>query len=100
MVEMGKPDHEDSSSDNAVDLKAFPVAAIAESKLFARTGGKAFETDSLESFYKPIDEYEGAHRFDPKFEWEPKEERRVVRRVGRYFRRQLCVSCNLVDLVC
>lgn len=32
-------------------------------------------------FYKPIPSYEGAHRWDPYFEWNPKEERRLVRKV-------------------
>ena len=32
-------------------------------------------------FYKPIDSYEGLHRWDPEFEWEPKEEKRLVRKV-------------------
>ena len=52
-----------------------------------RAGAKTFEeTDSLEDFYKPIAEYEGAHRYDPKFQWEPKEEKRVVRKIGMCFR--------------
>lgn len=62
-------------------LKVFPEAIITEPSVFARTGGKTFETDSLESFYKPIDSYEGIHRFDPTFEWEAKEEKRIVRKV-------------------
>jgi hypothetical protein len=31
--------------------------------------------------YKPVDSYEGLHRYDPDFEWEPEEERKVVRKV-------------------
>lgn len=82
LVGMGNPNHDDSLSDRAADLKAFHIAAISEPKLSLRTAGKTFETGSFEAFYKPIDEYEGAHRFDPEFEWEEKEERRVVRRVS------------------
>lgn len=33
-------------------------------------------------FYRPIDSYEGIHRWDPNFEWEPKEEKQVIRRVS------------------
>ena len=40
-----------------------------------------FETFGDESFYTPIDTYEGKHRYDPTFEWEPKEERKLVRKV-------------------
>ena len=35
-----------------------------------------------EEFYKPIEKYEGYHRYDPYFEWEPKEEKKVVRKVS------------------
>lgn len=73
---------ERESSDQADDLKASPEAIVSESSVFARTGGKTFETESLESFYKPIDSYEGVHRFDPEFEWEAKEEKRLVRKVS------------------
>lgn len=45
-----------------------------------------FETISDDSYYTPIDDYEGKHRYDPKFEWEPKEEKKLVRKVGQ--------SCN------
>jgi hypothetical protein len=31
--------------------------------------------------YKPIAKYEGIHRYDPEYEWEPTEERKVVRKV-------------------
>ena len=40
-----------------------------------------FETISDASFYSPIQQYEGKHRYDPRFQWEPKEERRLVRKV-------------------
>lgn len=44
-------------------------------------GGAWAVGGNIES-YKPIAEYEGAHRWDPSFEWEPKEEKRLVRRVS------------------
>jgi MFS transporter, ACS family, DAL5 transporter family protein len=31
--------------------------------------------------YKPIDTFEGIHRWDPDFEWEEEEEKRIVRKV-------------------
>lgn len=46
--------------------------------------GATFETDAeLEEFYKPIPSYEGYHRYDPGFQWEEPEEKKVVRKVGR-----------------
>lgn len=32
--------------------------------------------------YKPIEKYEGAHRYDPLFQWTEAEEKRLVRRVS------------------
>lgn len=48
-----------------------------------------FETSGNESFYTPIEQYEGKHRYDPKFEWEPKEERKLVRKV--------CAHCDRMN---
>lgn len=31
--------------------------------------------------YRPVESYEGFHRYDPDFEWEPEEEKKVVRKV-------------------
>ena len=60
----------------------FPEAIVADSYAFKRDGKSTFDHDSAEEFYAPIAEYEGAHRYDPKFEWTAKEEKRVVRRVS------------------
>lgn len=35
--------------------------------------------------YRPIAEYEGAHRFDPSYQWTENEEKRLVRRVSLFF---------------
>lgn len=40
-----------------------------------------FESSTSEDFYAPVASYEGAHRYDPKFAWEPSEERKLVRKV-------------------
>jgi hypothetical protein len=39
------------------------------------------DTDGLETFYRPVDGYEGAHRYDPAYTWDPKDEKAVVRKV-------------------
>ena len=39
------------------------------------------DQDSLATYYKPVDSYEGRHRWDPHFQWDAKEEKRVVRKV-------------------
>lgn len=35
--------------------------------------------------YKPIENYEGAHRYDPHYQWTEGEEKRLVRRVSACF---------------
>lgn len=42
-----------------------------------------FEGDK--TFYMPIERYEGRHRYDPDFQWEPKEEKKLVRKVSKVF---------------
>lgn len=76
------------SKEADVNVKALPEnnltpqAVSTERGLFQRANAKAFDNDSLEEHYAPIVNHEGAHRYDPKFEWDPKDEKRVVRRVS------------------
>ncbi|KAK5116078.1 hypothetical protein LTR85_009360 [Meristemomyces frigidus] len=75
----------DSPRKGSVAITAFPEAApilAADTKLFSKTEGRVtFDTDSLEEYYKPIDSYEGIHRYDPEFQWTPAEEKKVVRKI-------------------
>lgn len=71
-----------------------PIAAVSDvpksdyssdnvSEADHQTTGATFSGAGLKArFYKPMDQYEGKHRYDPDFEWEPEEERKVVRRVS------------------
>ena len=43
--------------------------------------GAVFETTEDVRYYKPIPTYEGFHRWDPDFEWEEHEEKKIVRQV-------------------
>ena len=45
-----------------------------------------FETINDNSFYTPIERYEGKHRYDPNFQWEPKEEKKLIRKVSHGLR--------------
>lgn len=49
--------------------------------------------------YKPIPEYEGAHRYDPTFEWDENEEKRLVRRVRNIQRTRLLSGLYLFGSV-
>ncbi|KAJ5930612.1 hypothetical protein N7466_006105 [Penicillium verhagenii] len=41
----------------------------------------AFDTTEDPRYYKPIESYEGYHRWDPEFEWTEEEEKAVVRKI-------------------
>ncbi|KAI9927815.1 hypothetical protein AWENTII_012536 [Aspergillus wentii] len=41
----------------------------------------AFDSTEDPRFYKPIDTYEGIHRWDPEFEWTEQEETKIIRKI-------------------
>lgn len=53
-----------------------------------------FDTNGLERHYRPIDAYEGAHRYDPDYTWNQGEERKVVRKVNMLFNALPNLSSN------
>lgn len=72
------------------DTKAVPqVTATSDSDSSSSFGRRghikpvdcAFDTTEDPRYYKPIPEYEGAHRWDPDFEWTEEEEKAVVKKV-------------------
>ena len=70
-----------SDSDAGGGKVEAPLLKTLDISFTERAGVKAFDNVSLEDYYKPIDDYEGRHRWDPEFVWEAKEEKRVVRKV-------------------
>lgn len=73
------------------DAKAVPqVTSTSDSDSSSSFGDRrgyikpvdcAFDTTEDPRYYKPIPEYEGAHRWDPDFEWTEEEEKAVVKKV-------------------
>lgn len=49
-----------------------------------RENNTTFERFGKASHHQPIERYEGSHRYDPQFEWELKEENKLVRKVGLF----------------
>ena len=43
--------------------------------------GGTFDAAEGHHFYRPIDSYEGLHRWDPDFQWTDDEEKKIVRKV-------------------
>ncbi|GAB1217902.1 hypothetical protein ATERTT37_007145 [Aspergillus terreus] len=61
-------------------------------------GYSTFEATEDYRFYRPIDSYEGIHRWDPEFEWTEKEEQKIVRKLDRGNVSQALASTLLQDL--
>ncbi|KAJ5215205.1 permease of the major facilitator superfamily [Penicillium cinerascens] len=58
----------------------------------------AFDQTEGPEFYKPIDEYEGLHRWDPDFVWDEHEERRIVRKLDLRIHTFACVTFFALQL--
>lgn len=76
-----------SGSDNSDQEYAGTTTALGSDTLEALrnrvSGGDAtFDQTEDVRYYKPIDTYEGIHRWDPEFEWEESEEKKIVRKVN------------------
>jgi hypothetical protein len=68
---------------NAGYTKTAISTSSSDTKLDAveNLGHHVYETEDAKEIYKPIAGYEGSHRFDPAFQWDPAEERKLVRTV-------------------
>ncbi|KAF1815589.1 phthalate transporter [Eremomyces bilateralis CBS 781.70] len=56
-------------------------AGVLEGALWTK-GATTFDNDSdLQDFYKPVETYEGFHRYDPDYTWPEEDEKKVVRRI-------------------
>ncbi|KAJ5676182.1 Major facilitator superfamily domain general substrate transporter, partial [Penicillium macrosclerotiorum] len=60
--------------------------------------GGTFQVREGRHFYRPIDSYEGIHRWDPDFEWTEKEERRIVRKIDARVCTFACVTFFALQL--
>jgi len=54
-----------------------------ERGLEPHAGSTTFASEGLDAYYKPSAQWEGLHRYDPNFTWEPSEEKRLIRKVRR-----------------
>lgn len=52
-----------------------------QSRRAPRNTGPFVDASHDQPRWKPLDSYEGAHRFDPDFEWDAAEEKKLVRKV-------------------
>lgn len=80
------------------EAQSTSVETVPTEKGLLRRGGRTtFDGGDLDYYkYAPIDSYEGRHRWDPTFEWDPKDEKKVVRKIDLKICSWVClmVSCG------
>ncbi|KAL3471244.1 major facilitator superfamily domain-containing protein [Aspergillus californicus] len=64
----------------------------------AAPGHSTFNSSEDRRYYRPIDSYEGLHRWDPDFEWTEKEERKIVRKIDARVCTFACVTFFALQL--
>ncbi|PPJ59370.1 hypothetical protein CBER1_11709 [Cercospora berteroae] len=76
-------DNRGRTSVTSILASGFETANIATKTDHGKPGGNSttFASEGLTSFYKPADHWEGWHRYDPDFAWEPAEEKALVRKI-------------------
>ncbi|KAF3052732.1 hypothetical protein E8E11_010292 [Didymella keratinophila] len=72
----GKLETDAPSSGNSSSTSLEHVGVGKKGTTWAATGLK-------NSHYRPVDTYESLHRYDPDFEWEPEEEKKIVRKIDK-----------------
>ncbi|KAJ5687944.1 hypothetical protein N7536_010563 [Penicillium majusculum] len=61
-------------------------------------GEGTFEASEGHHFYRPIDSYEGLHRWDPDFQWTETEEKKIVRKIDARVCTFACVTFFALQL--
>ena len=84
----------DNGTKDSFDEKPlFPEGDYVEAYPSKRKRPGPFENESLDDkYYRPVDSYEGRHRFSPRFKWQPLEERKVVRKVRYLIARNIIAT--------
>ena len=95
-VSKGDPQLYSNGTPSQEDTKVVSEIPFSEAAVVGRKREATFASEGLQDFSKPIDSYEGRHRWDPKFEWDEKEEKRLTRKVSG--NRGLCESSIAIDL--
>jgi hypothetical protein len=80
-VALDKDEDKDRRSSISSSSPILPLSESGEVDDEAPLKPSTFQVDGLETFYKPIEGYEGLHRYDPEYTWSSTDERSVVRKV-------------------
>ncbi|KAJ5703162.1 hypothetical protein N7488_010710 [Penicillium malachiteum] len=65
---------------------------------YSHSGEGTFEVKDGHQFYRPIDSYEGIHRWDPNFEWTKEEEQKIVKKIDTRVLTFACVTFFALQL--
>lgn len=74
--------HEPKDLEFAKDAVETSTSSKPSSVRLGESEGGVWASGGAIDNYKPIPEYEGAHRYDPTFQWTDNEEKKLVRRVS------------------
>ncbi|RAK96196.1 putative transporter [Aspergillus ibericus CBS 121593] len=75
------PASDDTKKTPNVASSSSSSLAVSEHRIAKYGSDGAFDASEDPRFYKPIPEYESAHRWDPYFEWTEEEEKRLIRKI-------------------
>lgn len=78
-IASAQPPRKASIAFETVNVQAVPLKL--EQGKTPHAGSTTFNSQGLDDYYKPSEQWEGLHRYDPDFTWEPSEEKRLVRKV-------------------
>ncbi|KAK3114559.1 hypothetical protein LTR53_007013 [Teratosphaeriaceae sp. CCFEE 6253] len=100
------PDHHHRKSSLASIAGAgFTTANILKSPVDTTQKGQqlngnstTFASQGLDAYYRPGDHWEGIHRYDPSFTWEPSEEKKLVRRLDYKIAAFACLTFFALQL--
>lgn len=79
VTEVGR--HDDTKGAQAVATGSSTSLSDDEPRRATAPTDCAFDATEDPELYRPIASYEGAHRWDPNYEWTEQEEKRLVRKV-------------------
>ncbi|KAL4893685.1 major facilitator superfamily domain-containing protein [Aspergillus ambiguus] len=87
-----------SETDVSPSESVLDASSQERQKTYLHVGESTFESTEDARFYRPIDSYEGIHRWDPEFDWSEKEEQKIVRKIDARVCTFACVTFFALQL--
>ncbi|KAF2847184.1 MFS general substrate transporter [Plenodomus tracheiphilus IPT5] len=91
---IGKNEVEIAGSASSSDVEVNKSGFWGKPNSGATFAAKGLGTDH----YRPVGTYEGLHRYDPNFDWEPEEEKKVVRKIDKRICTWVCLMFFALQL--